>query len=284
MRAISIAAAAAAKSRVVDKSVRCATSHLQYATESASASAATSNDSDSDKMKTLKHSILQESIRLVHQHGWTQQSILMATATIAREHQQQLHKNCSLSVAAMLSPNDMIQFCLEDWYHRLEQRQDFHTMTLSDALQLRLSYVLEDNLIHSWHTAMALGAHPSNALDIQATLRRTMDLIVRNCCSNGLHVSDVHKLALLYGVFVPAELHLLSDRSLGHEQRTWEFLHGRVQAWQANRDALQVAEAVGAAALSGMMALMSRPQRPHQQATYGTDPAHYSTAAAAVKR
>jgi rpsU-divergently transcribed protein len=228
-----------------------------------------------DSSTTIKEQLLESSLRNVHQYGWTQESIIAAVPAGA-----------SLSIAGLLTPNDLVHGVLQQFYDRLAR--DLHEERAADsaantesahhrapsqriihAIQIRLSYQKEYIASQTWHQAMALGASPENALPTQQQLKEQLDLIVQyaynyqpNDSAVASSVSDIAKFAL-GGIYVATELHMLTDTSADYVD-TWLFLEQRVREWEQatqmtgglSTDALYVPFAVASAFASGLASLL----------------------------
>lgn len=100
------------------------------------------------------------------------------------------------------------------------------TEKLAAAVQMRLQMIVP--YIDTWPQAMAVAAMPPNSmhtLQIHAVL---MDTIWGHVGDQAQSVEWYSRRAALGAVYAATELHLLTDKSEGH-QATWDFLGGRLQ-------------------------------------------------------
>lgn len=224
----------------------------------------------------------------VHQHGWTNETIVEAAATLSG--------SSSLSIAGTLQPSDLIRHCMIQWNQQLRQeldiqnqkhepslstersrRQDLIVMALQRRLEMELPYIQSK----TWSQAMALGAHPNNVVEIQSILHEMIDIVLEKTrgvtesmgpsSSTRQIVHGASERVTLGAVFVATELHLLSDTSPGFAD-TWTFLRHRVEDWECLHtgqmpknlslsgssvgDSIYVTSAVASAFVSGVASLL----------------------------
>jgi ubiquinone biosynthesis protein COQ9 len=217
-------------------------------------------------LKDLKQQLFETSLQNVHQHGWTQEAIVMA----AMRHRGR----ASPSIAGLVTPSELVHFAMDRFHQRLvkdleQQQQDTTTMPLDRiklAIQLRLGYQRDYMQSQTWHQAMALGASPSNALQTQQQLQRLIECIVQYAYGSQQGQDSINELAkfALGGVYVATELHMLTDTSMDHGD-TWAFLESRLAEWEQARaitsaagpiaDTVFVSSAVATAFVSGVASL-----------------------------
>ena len=185
----------------------------------------------------------------------------------------------SLSMAGLVTPNDLIRFAMDQFHARLEH----DLMSLDDdaasssttpvdriqqAIQLRLGYQRDYMESQTWHSAMALGASPDNVLQTQQQLQSLMEFIVQHAYDSQQQqqqpISELAKLTL-GGVYVATELHMLTDKSVDYVD-SWAFLKQRLGEWEQATgllspsgplsDTLYVTSAVATAFASGAASIL----------------------------
>ena len=132
-------------------------------------------------MQEIREKLLQSALKQVPTHGWTKDAIVAA----AREEAQ-----ASLSIAGMITTNDLIHFCMDHYNHQLQKDlqsqqpiwKEHNTPTVDRivfGMKRRLEYL--DDLVKSqqWHHGMALGARPDNALTTRQQLQELIDILVQ---------------------------------------------------------------------------------------------------------
>ena len=222
--------------------------------------------STSPSLDALKEQLLEASLLHVPHHGWTQTAIITAC----------MGRGVSLSVAGLITPNDLIRYAMDQFYNRLQQDLQQQNLnhhhdpsssareSIQQAIQLRLSY--QKDYLHSqtWHQGMALGASPDNALQTQEQLKQLINLITHHAYGTSQQQQSVSELAKLTlgGVYVATELHMLTDSSPDFAD-TWAFLEQRLVEWEQianlsspSTDALYVTTAVASAMASGLASLV----------------------------
>jgi len=224
----------------------------------------TNNKSNDDPMQEIKNKLLKSALEQVPVYGWTNDAIVAAA---------QEQTPASLSIAGMITPNDLIHYCMNQYNQQLQQELQTQQPVWKEqntpmvdrivfGMQRRLEYL--DDLIQSqqWHQGMAMGVRPDNALTTRQQLQELIDILV-----NGVELYDVgHVQRLALGaVYVATELHLLTDTSPNY-QDTWDFLQQRVQEWERvflkndlslpNSDTFFVASSVATSLASGALSLI----------------------------
>lgn len=96
------------------------------------------------------------------------------------------------------------------------------TDRIMEGVRLRLSY--EQPYIQVWAQAMALGAHPANALTTYQKIHNIADYIWYISGDMSVDMSWYSKRLIVSGVFVSTELFMLTDGSEGFKD-TEQFLH-----------------------------------------------------------
>jgi len=91
---------------------------------------------------------------------------------------------------------------------------------------MRLEMVLP--YIDTWPQAMAVGALPQNCVQTMKLNAALMDIIWHHVGDQTQSLEWYSKRAALGAVYAATELHLLTDKSEGH-QATWNFLGGRLK-------------------------------------------------------
>ena len=155
-----------------------------------------------------------------------------------------------MSFASTLSPQDLIQFFMDDCNQRLqnELRQKINESTpplsrvdrLHTAFRLRLEMVADYVRTGRWHEGMALGASsPEAAWETTEQLKSLVSVVVQEpitTCHDQQQeepLSDLAKLSL-GAVYVAAECHMLAAdaSSTDDHETTWEFLRTNLEYWE----------------------------------------------------
>ena len=157
------------------------------------------SSSSSSSWSPLQRDLLQRALQHVPEHGWTQDAIAAAAAASSKSSLNQ-----SIAVAGLITVQDLIFYCMQDWNERLQQelhssddwKQQQQQQQLEDktdsvlssiplsprthriaqAFQIRLQY--EQDLLPVWHQAMALGARPDQVWKTQEQLKEMVDIVV----------------------------------------------------------------------------------------------------------
>ena len=206
----------------------------------------------SDDSKVRKEDILDAALAHVQKQGWSQDAIVKAC------------EEKGLSVASLgMFPNGAGDLVVHFWHKcnaSLDEKltelsskaekpspedrfsQDQHHRTtekLTAALQMRLEMVVP--YLDMWPQGMAVGATPPTTIEVLQAKAAGVDLIWRHCESKTIgptHPEYYAKRAALGVVWSATELHLLTDKSEGH-QDTWDFMEGRVREMGAVGKALK---------------------------------------------
>lgn len=217
---------------------------------STSTSAETTDTSDGDDESStfgmpMRHQILRASLAQVPAYGWTRDAVAAAAA----------EESCSVAVAGLVDPSELVQFWMDDCRQRLQRDLAVLAETewksfanpnnnnatklrdrVATALQTRLAYTIPYLQSSRWHQAMALGARPDNVwttrLQIEQLVETVADAVtVDHGEGDKLPAwSEPQKLGL-GAVYVAAELHMLADTSNDYAD-TWAFVRDRVQEWE----------------------------------------------------
>jgi ubiquinone biosynthesis protein COQ9 len=196
---------------------------------------ATVGTTSKDSLSTIRLSILKSALEQVHHHGWTDDA-LAAGAVAVRKNNNEM----SISVVGMISLDDLIAYCMDEWNVRLKQdleqekQQQQHNAkgdALETGIKTRLQYLLPYLQSRTWHEGMALGIRgPSNAFQTQQQLKEMIEIIVVASSASTEELGLPQKMAL-GAVYVATELHLLTDTSPDY-QDTWTFLSHRMDDWR----------------------------------------------------
>lgn len=177
-------------------------------------------------LEGTRTAVLAAALKEVHQYGWTEDAF--AAAALKLKSSSLLNSASSLSTIGMLTTDDLIGFCMDQWNIQLKQdlaeeenNNDNNKQSqlsvdqlLLKGLRTRLEYLIPYLESNRWHEGMALGIRgPSNALQTQRQLKEMIDIIVHNANirdrSNNLGVGEKMALGVVY---VATELHLLTGK------------------------------------------------------------------------
>jgi ubiquinone biosynthesis protein COQ9 len=169
-------------------------------------------------MHQHKQDLLQAALKQVHEHGWTQKAITAAVLD---------HPRLSLSMAGMITPSELVSYCMDDWNRQLQSKcqQQFADSSSDtelelefEAIQFRLQCEIPWIQSGRWHEAMAVGL-------LQQPLRTRQQLhdIIETIAPH----ATMARQAGLGATYAATELHLLTDTSEQY-QATWEFLKQRL--------------------------------------------------------
>lgn len=162
-------------------------------------------------MHQHKQDLLQAALTQVHEHGWTQKAITAAVLD---------HPQLSLSMAGMVTPSELVSYCMDDWNRQLQSKVDSSsTNSEFEAIQFRLQCEIPWIQSGRWHEAMALGLLQQPLLTRQQ-LHAIVEIIAPH--------ATMARQAALGATYVATELHLLTDTSHQY-QATWEFLKQRLE-------------------------------------------------------
>jgi ubiquinone biosynthesis protein COQ9 len=262
-----------------------------------------------DSLLTIRASILQSALDKVHHHGWTDDALAAGTASVREKFNHNNEDNMSLSVVGLITVDDLIAFCMDQWNVKLQQdleqkrqqaEQQYNTVkeandkatihhhedALEAGIKTRLQYIIPYLQSHKWHEGMALGIRgPSNAFQTQQQLKEMIEIIVVSAklpSTLGL----TQKMAL-GAIYVMTELHLLTDTSPDYSD-TWAFLSNRMDDWRrlmttlsssnsaVTSDVLFVGSSVASSLLGGLVSLVMQPNQASKVASFGLPDAVWS--------
>ncbi|CAB9499205.1 biosynthesis protein COQ9 [Seminavis robusta] len=244
-------------------------------------------DPNTTALSNIRTAILKSSLQEVHHHGWTEDALAAGTAAVKQQHGD---KKISMSVVGLLSVDDLIAFCMDQWNIQLKQDlfelrhqkqstsekdEEKENITsnkdpLERGIQTRLQYLIPYLQSQRWHEGMALGIRgPTNALQTQRQLQEMIEIIIATS-NNHPELGTTEKMAL-GAVYVATELHLLTDTSPQYRD-TWAFLSQRMNDWRrltllpagtgtsnssSSSDTLFVATAVASSLAGGLVSLIT---------------------------
>lgn len=238
-------------------------------------------------LEAIRTSILKSALEEVHHYGWSEDALAAATTKESENN----YKHMSMSVMGMVTVDDLIRFCMDQWNEELKKDLQKQKAAMNDethaedllerGLKTRLQYLTPYLESNRWHEGMALGIRgPSNALQTQQQLKEMIDIIVE-AADYGDRLSAPERMAL-GAVYVATELHLLTDKSPDYRD-TWAFLSSRMDDWrrlisfastadfsfspsQSNRDGKSgigdsffVATSVASSLVGGLVSLVMNP-------------------------
>jgi ubiquinone biosynthesis protein COQ9 len=188
--------------------------HRSMSTATAAPSSSTPNPSPpSPSMQQHKQELLHAALKQVHEHGWTQKAI---TAAVLKHPQN----NWSLSMAGMITPSDLVSYCMDDWNRQLASKiNQQQPVNEFEAIQFRLQCEIPWIQSGRWHQAMAMGM-----MQQPFTTRQQLHALVETIAPH----ATMARQAALGATYVATELHMLTDTSLNY-QATWEFLKQRLE-------------------------------------------------------
>jgi ubiquinone biosynthesis protein COQ9 len=248
---------------------------------------------------------LKSALDKVHHHGWTNDALAAGTDCVKEKFNNHSNTNMSMSVVGMITVDDLIAFCMDQWNVKLqqdlEQKRQHKDATCADkapiyhsdedpleaGIKTRLQYLIPYLQSRKWHEGMALGIMgPSNAHQTQQQLKEMIEIIVASAeLPNMLGLPQ--KMAL-GAVYVATELHLLTDTSPDY-QDTWVFLSYRMDDWRrltssltssnstaVASDIVFVASSVASSLLGGLVSLVMQPNQASKMASFGLPDAVWS--------
>lgn len=246
----------------------------------------------------MRREVLDLALQQVHQHGWTRRALVEAAAQLQEKRSSaDTSGTPSLSISGLFEPDELVHILMQRWNDRLrDDLQRAVTEPLAAlttphqravyAIQTRLGYLTDYVESQTWPSAMALGAQPTQMFTTQERLRETMDIVAAFVATDPPSAADdaaaaavnppsnlsEPQMALLGGVYVATELHLLTDAPPYSD--TWDFLERRVHEWDvwvgasssstpvfegsslSPLEVLDVARAVSTAAASGVLSVV----------------------------
>ncbi len=179
-----------------------------------------SNNNSQKDVSKLKEELIKLSLLNIHKYGWTEQSIKLSANELGYSNSY----SCILKNGEM----DLIYYTIDNWNDKL--KTDLETISGNDkiiqAIKLRLSY--EYPFINTWAQAIRLGMSPSY---IKMTIERLItmsdiicsldeeeeirEITLQEISASKLKASrSIFKRYLVIKIFLLAELHMLTDRSL----------------------------------------------------------------------
>eukprot|EP00164_Ancoracysta_twista_P009333 GFYU01013783.1.p1 GENE.GFYU01013783.1~~GFYU01013783.1.p1 ORF type:complete len:273 (-),score=48.48 GFYU01013783.1:322-1140(-) len=199
-----------------------------------------SNDSNDDDDTTVKNKVLEAALTHVHTLGWSVDALTAGAQDL----------NLSGMSHGMF---DRGEIELVDYFiHTSDQQmskhfqgQDLSQMRVKSRLQQIMKYRLAmiTPYASTWHQAMALRLHPSNAPLSMRSKANAMDEIWFLAGDRSSDFGWYLKRAALGTVYTSTEFYLVSDMS-PHFHETWEFLDRRLDDMQSSLQMAKEAENV----------------------------------------
>ena len=181
----------------------------------AASSAATPGNETMSTIVEKKRQLAKAALRQVTVHGWTQDAI---TAAVME------HPKMTLSMSGLLTPSELIHLFMDDFNHSLRHDAEKQEWSVFDKIKWRLEQVIPLVQSGQWHKGMAMG------LQTPLTTRSQLHEFIQLVSPPG---SSLLYQTALGGIFVAAELHLLTDCSPDYHQ-TWKFLEARLNELDAH--------------------------------------------------
>jgi len=197
---------------------------------------------DSSKMKIEREDILAAGLEHVQVLGWSSDAIARGCSEVglsvasvgmfsngAGDLVSYFLERCNSELDGKLTDLKERRPSAEERFSGMGEEERTETRTtekLAAAVQMRLEMVLP--YIDTWPQAMAVGALPQNCVQTMKLNAALMDIIWHHVGDQTQSLEWYSKRAALGAVYAATELHLLTDKSEGH-QATWNFLGGRLK-------------------------------------------------------
>ena len=215
----------------------------------------------SDPSDALRHQILDDALKRVPLHGWSEEAI--------RASIEQLHLSSSL-LSLFPSPVSSLisHFHSTSTSASLATLSSIPTQTLTtrDLLTQGLILQLQQHLPYLSHLPQLVGLSLTHDR-VGTTLSDVAEYIDRLWYTIGDDSSDMtwySKRAVVGAVYVTSTLHLITDRSAGQKD-TWAFLDRRMReaekAQRAPQDIAHALQQYGGAAYNLLASFMQTPSR-----------------------
>jgi ubiquinone biosynthesis protein COQ9 len=173
----------------------------------------------------MQQQVLSTALTLVRQLGWTRNALQTAAAQLGLSPaiagsfpRGAVH----LVEAFNTRCNDRLREIL------VERKEEIDEMDTEDKLafgvKLRLDMVTD--YVESWPDALALQAHPSEVAYSLQNYGTIADILWRG--DESTDFSYYTKRAAMSGIYVAAELYLLTDKSEDYTD-TWKFVENRIR-------------------------------------------------------
>jgi len=204
-----------------------------------------------DEIKTKKM-ILEAALLHTPTLGWKKEALVAGVNDLGYPS----------ATAGMFSrgPIELVEYAMMKWNSQLREdlvtSKDFANMStvsrVHHGLKLRLSY--EIPYLTTWSEAMTLGAIPPNVLTTTKQISDFCDEIWFRAGDRSSDLSWFTKRMALAGIFVNAEIFMLTDTSPQYEA-TWTLLEQRVHQSLAASAALETAGEIAASVGGGLLSI-----------------------------